>query len=125
MSAMPIDSTNPARELRHRSTDAERRLWSRLRAKRLDGWKFKRQHPIGPYIADFVCHAARLVVEVDGGQHSDSEHDLNRDAWLRSRGYAVLRFWNNDVLQRTDTVETAINDALNVRLTDPLPSPLP
>ena len=122
---MPVNSTNRARELRRNSTDAERRLWSRLRAKRLGAWKFKRQHPIGPYIVDFVCHAARLVVEVDGGQHADSEHDLKRDAWLRSEGYAVLRFWNHDVLRGTDVVEAAINDVLDGRWAAPLPSPLP
>jgi very-short-patch-repair endonuclease len=94
-----------ARTLRHDMTDAERRLWYRLRAHRFGGLSFRRQVPIGPYIADFVCFDARLVVEVDGGQHaSQSAYDTERDAWLRSQGFVVLRFWNNDVLVNTQAV---------------------
>src|SRR5690606_5880726 len=87
-----------ARELRATMTDSERRLWRCLRMRQLDGYRFRRQHPIGPYIVDFACLAARLVVEVDGGQHSDSMDDRHRDAFLRARGFRVLRFWNHDVL---------------------------
>ena len=86
-----------AKALRREQTEAEKQLWSYLRAGRLNGHKFRRQQPIGPYIADFVCQQARLVVELDGSQHADSPHDAKRDAFLRSRGYQVLRFWNSDL----------------------------
>ena len=93
-----------ARELRATMTDSERRLWRCLRMRQLDGYRFRRQHPVGPYIVDFACLAARLVVEVDGGQHSDSMGDRHRDAFLRARGFRVLRFWDNDVLGEPDAV---------------------
>ncbi len=93
-----------ARRLRSDMTDAETRLWSRLRAHRLDGISFRRQVPIGPYIADFVCHRARLIVELDGGQHVESASDAKRDAWLNAQGFEVLRFWNNDVMSNIDGV---------------------
>ncbi len=94
-------------------TDAERRLWSKLRRVQL-GVRFRRQQPIGPYIADFYCAAARLVVEVDGGQHNGVQrtHDSRRDRWLRDEGYSVLRFWNNEVLANTDGVLTEVMLAL-------------
>ncbi|MGA7490442.1 MAG: endonuclease domain-containing protein, partial [Xanthobacteraceae bacterium] len=79
-------------------TDAEAKLWRHLRSRQLAGCKFVRQEPIGPYICDFVCRERRLVVEVDGSQHADSPADRTRDAWLASRRYRVLRFWNNEVL---------------------------
>src|SRR5690242_13265404 len=91
-------STTRARRLRRDATDAERRLWYRLRARQIDGAKFVRQEPIGPYVADFVCREQRLVVELDGGQHATDKRDAMRDDWLRQHGYRVLRFWNNDVL---------------------------
>lgn len=97
-----------ARRLRRDSTDAEQCLWSRLRAGRLDGLKFKRQVPIGQYIADFVCFEARLIVEVDGGQHSESEYDERRDRELSGRSFRVLRFWNHSVLKDTDDVVAMI-----------------
>jgi very-short-patch-repair endonuclease len=75
-------------------TDAERRLWYRSRAHRFLDLKFKRQAPIGPYIVDFICFEHKLIIEVDGGQHAESEADRRRDEWLRSEGYLVLRFWN-------------------------------
>ena len=84
--------TTMAKGLRRRMTDAERCLWRQLRARQLADSKFKRQQPIGPYIVDFVCLEVRLVVEVDGGQHIDSETDAVRDAWLHKHGYRVLRF---------------------------------
>lgn len=93
-----------AKALRQRMTDAERSLWRRLRAHRLNGAKFKRQEPLGPYVVDFVCIGARLIIEVDGGQHQGNERDRIRDAWLGERGYRVLRFWNNDVLMNLDGV---------------------
>ncbi|MGN6500567.1 MAG: endonuclease domain-containing protein, partial [Tsuneonella sp.] len=92
-------------------SDAERRLWRELRARGLGG-KWRRQQPIGRYIADFVCQSARLIVEVDGGQHSDSEADVRRTAWLESVGYRVLRFWNHDVLENVDGVLIRIGEAL-------------
>jgi very-short-patch-repair endonuclease len=110
-----------ARRLRRTMTDAERRLWYHLRDRRLDGWKFRRQLPIGPFVADFVCLEARLVVEVDGGQHG-GDYDLARDAFLRRHGFAVLRFWNNDVLSRTHAVLVTIHATLS---THPHPSPPP
>jgi very-short-patch-repair endonuclease len=104
-----------ARELRQDSTDAERRIWSALRARRLLKYKFRRQRPIGPYIADFVCIKHRLVVELDGGQHADDTADARRTAWLESRGWKVIRFWNNEVLANTDGVVETILLALQVR----------
>src|SRR5258707_449744 len=83
----------------HHSLDAERRLWSALRDRRLDGYRFRRQCPIGPFIADFACTRERLIVEADGGQHSDSNTDDRRTAWLQNRGWRVLRFWNNEILR--------------------------
>ena len=96
-----------AKRLRAGSTEAERRLWSRLRDRRLLGFKFVRQQPIGPFIADFVCREADLVIELDGGQHAEDEavkRDAQRTAVIAQHGYEVLRFWNNDVLARTDGV---------------------
>ena len=85
-------------------TDAERRLWSRLRDRQLGGYKFRRQAPIGDYIDDFLCEEKRLVVEVDGGQHADLGKDQARTAVLESLGYRVVRYWNNEVLATTDGV---------------------
>jgi very-short-patch-repair endonuclease len=93
-------------------TDAERRLWYRLRAHRFDGYKFKRQVPIGPYIVDFACLGRKLVVEVDGGQHAENARDEVRDGYLRAEGFRVLRFWNNDVLTNTQGVLEVILSAL-------------
>ncbi|HEU5019263.1 MAG TPA: DUF559 domain-containing protein [Pseudolabrys sp.] len=93
-----------AKRLRTNMTDAERRLWYRLRAHRFGGLKFKREVPIGPYVVDFICFDQKLIIEVDGGQHVESEVDNKRDAWLASEGYRVLRFWNRDVLKRTTSV---------------------
>ena len=93
-----------AKTLRRDCTDAESLLWRHLRGRRFASCKFKRQQPLGPYVVDFVCFAARVVVEVDGGQHLLSESDAARDAWLRQQGFKILRFWNNDVLLRTESV---------------------
>jgi len=81
-----------ARKLRRDMTDAEAKLWSELRDRRLDTIKFRRQAPIGPFVADFLCSEARLIVEIDGSQHADSKRDRARDAELRARGFRVLRF---------------------------------
>ena len=102
-----------ARDLRQQMTDAERRLWYLLRRKQLEGFRFRRQAPIGKYIADFVCFAECLIIEVDGGQHSDQQaYDEARTEWLESEGFRVLRFWNNDVLANQEGVLETILDAL-------------
>ena len=96
---------NPrARQLRQDTTDAERRLWSALRDRRLSGYRFRRQYPIGPFIADFACTRHQLIVEADGAQHADSEADRRRTSWLEGEGWRVLRFWNNDILANTNGV---------------------
>src|SRR4051812_2783846 len=98
-----------AKKLRTDSTDAERLLWSRLRAKRFFGSKWKRQHPMGNYIVDFICFEMQIVVELDGSQHATAcDEDATRDAWLQSEGFAVLRFWNNEVFENLEGVLTTI-----------------
>jgi very-short-patch-repair endonuclease len=101
-----------AKRLRANMTDAERRLWYRLRAHRFDGHKFKRQVPVGPYVVDFACLGRKLVIEVDGGQHADNRNDDVRDSYLSNEGFRVLRFWNNDVLRNTEGVLEMIVTAL-------------
>ena len=93
-----------ARRLRREATGVERILWSRLNNRQLGGHKFVRQEPIGPYVADFVCREARLIVELDGGQHADSLRDTVRDDFLVLNGYRVKRFWNDEVRQNLDGV---------------------
>jgi very-short-patch-repair endonuclease len=89
-----------SRNLRKRQTDAETLIWRHLRGKQVNGLRFRRQHPFGKYIVDFVCLANRLILEIDGGQHaSEKEKDSARDAWLSAEGYKILRFWNTDVLE--------------------------
>jgi very-short-patch-repair endonuclease len=90
--------TGRPRRLRQAATKAESALWYRLRSRQLNGFKFVRQEPIGPYTVDLICRERRLIIEVDGGQHADSSHDALRDKWLVAHNYRVLRFWNNDVL---------------------------
>src|SRR5277367_4404848 len=92
-----------ARAMRGSPTDAELRLWRLLRDRRLNGLRFRRQVPVGPYIVDFLCIASRLVVEADGSQHAESDHDDVRDTYLRSQGWTVLRFWNCDVLRTRES----------------------
>ncbi len=120
---MSLDQQRFAKTLRQNMTDAERLLWRHLRAHRLDGQKFRRQQPIGPYIVDFVHFGARLIVEADGGQHNGCESDVVRDRWLESQGFRVLRFWNNDILREPDAVLARILQALELPST-PLPRPL-
>ncbi|RZM35097.1 MAG: endonuclease domain-containing protein [Sphingomonas sp.] len=104
---------NRARELRRNATEAEDRLWYRLRSRRLGNFKFRRQVWIGPFIADFLCMDARLVVEVDGSQHIDDvAYDDDRTAFLATKGFRVIRVWNNDVMQRMDGVLAAILDGI-------------
>jgi very-short-patch-repair endonuclease len=90
--------TSRARRLRRSSTDAERRLWYRIRPRALAGHKFVHQEPIGRYVVDFVCRERRLIIELDGGQHATNERDVVREQWLTAQHYRVLRFWNNDVM---------------------------
>ncbi|MHB8536049.1 MAG: endonuclease domain-containing protein [Sulfuricaulis sp.] len=114
-----------AKKLRRVMTDAEKELWYHLRAHRLFGTKFKRQKPIGPYIADFACPALRLVIEIDGGQHSEEvKYDRLREIWLHKRGYTVLRFWNNEVMENMEGVLERIAAAVKNQAPSPLsPSP--
>ena len=110
-----------ARELRWNMTDAERRLCALLRRKKLAGYRFRRQAPIGPYIADFFCPKARLIIEVDGAFHGDNGHnerDEARTRWLEANGCRVIRFWNQHVFMYPDRVI----DAVYGELTAPLPS---
>jgi very-short-patch-repair endonuclease len=99
--------------LRRRATAAERLLWRHLQNRQLAACKFRRQAPIGPYVADFVCFAARLVIEVDGGQHAmQRPADMRRDRWFAAQGFRLMRFWNNEVLDNLDGVLKSIADAL-------------
>jgi very-short-patch-repair endonuclease len=101
-----------ATELRRNTTDAERRLWAALRDRRLEGYKFRRQHPIGRFVVDFACTKHHLVIEADGGQHDESLSDARRTAWLENQGWRVLRFWNNDILANTEGVVSTILQTL-------------
>jgi very-short-patch-repair endonuclease len=114
-----------AHRLRRNTTDAERNLWRHLRRLDLDGSHFRRQVPIGPYIADFACMAARLLIEIDGSQHGEDRkkvHDETRARWLEKEGYRVLRFWNNDITKNIDGVMDAVYAALHGSLSaEPVP----
>jgi very-short-patch-repair endonuclease len=102
-----------ARQLRWNATDPERLLWKHLRRRQIDGFRFRRQRPFGPYVCDFVCLEAKLIVELDGSQHVErTDYDAQRDAFLRSCGYRVLRFWNGDVTANTTGVLDTIFEAL-------------
>jgi len=108
-----------ARHLRKLPTEIENRLWYFLRRRQLGGHRFRRQHPIGPYIVDFICLERHLVVEVDGGQHAErQDHDTARDVWLGQHGYRVLRFWNIDVIENCEGVLDTVLDALGGPLPD-------
>jgi very-short-patch-repair endonuclease len=110
-----------ARTMRAAPTDAEHRLWEHLRAERLPNFKFRRQQPLGDFIIDFVCLEARLIIELDGGQHNGSASDVNRDEWLASQGFVVLRFWNNEVFENLEGVLERILVQLQAA---PSPQPL-
>ncbi len=121
---VPAINRRNAKTMRRRMTAAEFRLWHRLRAHGLRGLGFRRQAPLGPFIADFLCPAARLIVEVDGHQHGldgEAAADRRRTAWLVSEGFAVLRFSNREVLAEVEAVCTAIADAALRRLPKPPP----
>ena len=106
-------TTRRARALRSSLTDAERNLWSHLCMRQVRGFKFRRQRPIGPYIADFICLERRLIIEVDGSQHAQhAERDARRDDYLTGLGFNVFRFWDNSVLKETGAVLEVIAQAL-------------
>jgi very-short-patch-repair endonuclease len=116
---------NRAKELRQGETKAEQIIWSWLRAKKLNGVKFRRQQPIGNYVVDFVSFEKNLIIEIDGGQHNLEDlknNDEVRTKWLESQGFRVLRFWNNEVSSNIEGVLAQTKEALVVH---PLPSPLP
>ncbi len=92
------------RQLRKNQTEAEKKIWSFLRSRQLDGCKFYRQVQIGKYVVDFICRDLDLIVEIDGGQHCENKYDEMRDNYLKSQGYRILRFWNNEVLENTEGV---------------------
>jgi very-short-patch-repair endonuclease len=108
-----VTKTKRSRNLRLNATDAELKLWNRLRSRSINNHKFARQEPIGRYIVDFVCRDKRLVIEVDGGQHATDTRDVARDRWLADHNYRVLRFWNNDVLTNMPGVLEVIAAALD------------
>jgi very-short-patch-repair endonuclease len=111
---LPHRTLATAKTLRTAPTDAESRLWYHLRARRLQGFKFRRQHPVPPYVADFYCEDLKLVIELDGSQHSE-EADLSRTNALRRQGLLVLRFWDNQALQEMESVLEAILDVARSR----------
>jgi very-short-patch-repair endonuclease len=125
MKKHPADDAHArARTLRHNMTEAERRVWQILRSRQMDGYGFRRQVPIGRYIADFVCHEARLIAEIDGSQHDrSSRREAERTEFLLNEGYRTLRFWNNEVLENLDGVHATIATELG-RVTPTQPSPI-
>jgi very-short-patch-repair endonuclease len=113
--------TQKAKNLRKTSTFAERLLWRHLRAKQVEGYKFRKQEPIGNYVVDFVCYEKRIIIEVDGSQHQiKTDKDRIRDEWLKKQGFRVLRFWNNEVLRNTEGVYQVIKESC---LSHPPPTP--
>ncbi|MEO8333309.1 MAG: endonuclease domain-containing protein [Gallionella sp.] len=124
-----MQGSNKAKSLRQNQTEAEKHLWQRLRNRGLNDYKFRRQVPIGSYIADFVCMELRLIVEVDGGQHADQiAYDQKRELFLRKEGYEIVRYWNNEVLGNLDGVLETLTLALSLRerdFTPPSPQPSP
>ena len=108
---MPNQNRERARDLRRRQTEQEQFVWRRLRNRRFADFKFRRQFPLGNSIVDFVCLERRLILELDGGQHGESEqtrYDAARDAWLRSQGFKMLRFWNHQVISEWEMVEDTL-----------------
>lgn len=111
-------ATSRARLLRRGGNIAEARLWNELKDRQLGGYKFVRQHPIGPYFADFACRQRRLVVEIDGSQHANSDRDRQRDAFMVEKGWSILRLWNVDVLGELVPVCDTILAALDGRMSE-------
>jgi very-short-patch-repair endonuclease len=117
-------ATDFARQLRKNSTYAEKLIWRHLRNRNLDGIKFRRQQPLGPYIVDFIAAEKKLVIELDGGQHAANKVlDKDRDQYIESEGYRVLRFWNNEVLQNTEGVLERLRQEILKDTPSPRPSP--
>lgn len=111
-----------ARRLRREQTDAERKLWSKLRDRRLCGAKFRRQHPIGSFVADFCCIETKLIIELDGGQHvENADADDERTSYLAGQGYRVLRFWDHEVLKDINAVTEVILQGLQSPHSNPAP----
>jgi ATP-dependent helicase HrpA/adenine-specific DNA-methyltransferase len=118
---------NLVRRLRRRQSDAEEKLWLNLRNRQLNGLKFRRQQSLGNYIVDFISFDVKLIIEVDGGQHNETvttEKDEQRTKWLEGKGYQVIRFWNNDVLENVEGVLTKIKEILEIRSHPHLTSPV-
>lgn len=111
-----------AKKLRKEMTDAERHLWKFLKDRQFEGYKFRRQQPIGKYIVDFVNFERKLIIELDGGQHFENEKDKEREGYLRKQGYKILRFWDNEVLKNIEGVLDLIRDELE-KHPSPHPSP--
>lgn len=111
-----------ARALRKGDNPAEAVLWNEIKGRKLGGYKFVRQFPVGPYFADFLCRERKLVVEVDGSQHADSSYDENRNAFMRSQGYSVIRFWNDAIFRQRDEVCATILAALEGTLAEDVPT---
>lgn len=118
-----MNLTKIAKTLRKQTTDAERLLWKHLKAKQVEGFKFRRQQPIGKYVVDFVCFEKSIIIEADGGQHAEEKNkDHERDKWLKPQGFKVMRFWNNDILGNIEGVmETIREQCLNHPPLNPLP----
>jgi very-short-patch-repair endonuclease len=111
-----MDNKTKARILRRNQTEAEAALWRKLRGRGLDGYKFRRQVPVGPYVADFLCKEAMLIIEIDGGQHAEQvEYDRFREDFLKTHCYHVVRFWNNEVLNNLDGVLETLTLTLSQR----------
>jgi len=106
-----------AKKLRINSTDTEKYLWKYLRGRQLEGFKFRRQHPIGRYIVDFVNLERKIIIELDGGQHLENKKDKLRDKWLKEQGYDVLRFWDNEVLTNIE----GVMESIRMKLYSPSP----
>lgn len=122
MPTIQVMANEFARRLRRNQTKAERMLWQALRGKQLGGYRFRRQHPMGPYVADFICLERKLIVELDGDQHAfDATRDKKRDDWLQSRGYFVLRFWNNEVYDNLPGVLEKLLEHLQIPQASPPP----
>jgi very-short-patch-repair endonuclease len=119
---LPSETLVNAKHLRSATTDAEQALWYHLRAGRFGGFKFRRQHPIPPYVVDFVCLGQLLVIELDGSQHSP-DVDAEKNRFLTRAGFQLLRFWNHDALTQTEAVLAQIWSALHDRTLSPTPLP--
>ena len=119
-------STSMARKLRRNDTEAEKRLWSALRSRQFLGLKFRRQSPVGEFIADFLCEGMRIIVQADGGQHADNPADTDRTVRLQAAGYHVIRYWNNDIMSNLEGVLEDLRGRVSaIAGQNPSPNPLP